>query len=135
MLELLRRLPPSFETRDAGVAALEAEGLERPLAQWMATNLVEVDGAYRLRIDLDDMEALLRDFFRVDLWGVIESPPDELVVHVVKASASNVLDGDALRRVEAAAANERVHLHVVEGGHWLNAENPQAVEELLVGHL
>lgn len=137
MLELLRRHPGPFRHRDEGVAALEDEGLATPIARWMGTNLEEgVDGAWRWRLDPDVMEALLRDFFALDLWEVVESPPEGVVVQVVKARDSSVLDGADLERVEAAAAaSDRVRLHVVDGGHWLNAENPDALVELLAGEL
>jgi esterase len=131
MLATLRQLPSSFASRDEGVAALEAQGLARPLAQWMATNLEESADGYRWRIDFDDMEALLRDFFRTDLWDVVESPPPGVEIHVVKAEASSVLEGEALERVRAATSHGRVHLHGVAGGHWVNAENPGEVQRLL----
>jgi len=38
--------------------------------------------------------------------------------------------------VEAAAArSERVHLHRIEGGHWVNADNPDGLVELLAREL
>jgi esterase len=79
------------------------------------------------------MEALLDDFFATDLMHVIEEPPEGLEVHVLRATRSDVLSGEAAARIEAAARRSgRVWLHDVEGGHWLNADNPAAVVELLV---
>jgi esterase len=135
MLSLLRRVPGEFATRADGVAALEAEGVTTPLAQWMATNLEESGGRYRWRLDLDDMETLLRDFFAQDLWPVVERPPAGAEIHLLKAEESTVLEGGALARAEAAAAAGRVHLHRLAGGHWLNADNPGAIEDLLVRQL
>jgi pimeloyl-ACP methyl ester carboxylesterase len=99
----------------------------------MATNLTrEDDGRWRWRIDVEDMEALMRDFFEVDAWDVVEAPSEGLHVHLVKAEASSVLDEDACARAESAARTTgRVHLHRVEGGHWLNADNPDALVALL----
>jgi hypothetical protein len=103
----------------------------------MATNLVrQEDGRLRWRIDPEDMEALLRDFFRTDAWEVVEDPPSGLELHFVKAEASSVLDESACRRVESAGVRTgRVHLHRVRGGHWLNADNPEALVELLAAAL
>lgn len=132
MLEVLRSLPGSFESRTAGVDALAAAGVARPIAQWMSTNLTEKDGRQVWRIDLDDMEAMLRDFFATDLWPVVESPPPGITVHLVRASESSVLSGAALERAQTAAADsDRVVLHEVEGGHWLNADNPERLVALL----
>lgn len=137
MLDVLRAHPGPFANRGEGVEALETEGLATPIARWMATNLVEGDdGSWRWRIDVDVMEALLRDFFDLDLWEVVEDPPAGAHVHLVKATGSSVLSGGPLERVEAAAArSERVHLHRIEGGHWVNADNPDGLVELLAREL
>jgi pimeloyl-ACP methyl ester carboxylesterase len=136
MLQALRAAPGPFATREAAAASIEAGGFAPPVAQWMSTNVdAGSDGAYRWRLDLDVMEALLVDFFRTDAWSVVEAPPAGCAIHVVRASDSEVLDERACARIEAAAAaTGRVHLHHVEGGHWLNADNPDALERLLVEH-
>jgi hypothetical protein len=39
-------------------------------------------------------------------------------------------------RIEAAGqANGQVVLHTVEGGHWLNADNPEGLQALLLEHM
>lgn len=133
MLEALRRVPATFPTRDAAVRAIEGEGFETGVAQWVSTNLASTDGEYRWRLDLDGIEALLRDFFRTDLWDVLEDPPGAAHIHVVKAIESSVLGEDACARIEQIGRRTgRVHLHRLAGGHWLNADNPEGVIELLV---
>lgn len=136
MLEALRRHPGPFISRDAGVRALEGEGVETPVAQWMATNLALVEGEYRWRLDFGAMDELLRDFFRTDLWDVVESPPAGGEIHFVKAERSDVLTEAACSRIEAAGRSTgRVFLHRVQGGHWLNVDNPDALVELLTARL
>lgn len=136
MLEILRRVSDRYDARDAAVAALMAEGVEKPTALFMTTNLDWDGEAYRWRLDLDDMEALLRSFFEADLWPVVEAPPARLTVHFIRATGSSVLREEAAERIRAAGqATGRVHLHDVEGGHWLNADNPEAVLTLLEGAL
>lgn len=132
MLMLLRRLPERFDDRDAAVAALAAAGVARPVALWMSTNLDWREGEYRWRLDLDAMEALLRDFFRQELWDVVERPREGLTIRFIRATDSPVLGAGAIERIRAAGeATGRVFLHAVEGGHWLNADNPEAVLGLL----
>jgi len=128
MLEVLRALPDVFESRAAAIDGLEERGVARPVARWMATNLEEGDGGYRWRIDPDDMEALLRDFFRRDLWSVVEEPPPGVAIHVVRATRSAVVSDEAAARIEAA---DRARLHSVEGDHWLNADAPDILARLL----
>lgn len=136
MLEQVRRLPDHFESRDALVQLLGKGGIALPVARWMATNLAgEPATGYRWRFNLEAIEALLHDFFRRDLWPVLESPPGSLQLHLVKAEGSDVLSGPALERVEGLTAGGRVVLHRVTGGHWVNADNPDALHELLAGML
>jgi len=136
MLNIVRSLPDRFPTRDALVDALVAHGMQKPVAQWMATNLeAGDDGSYRWRFDLTALEALLHSFFETDAWQVVEQPRDGLAVHLLKAEESSVLDGESLARAEAAAVNGRTFVHRVAGGHWVNAENPAAVQDLLIGAL
>jgi esterase len=133
MLEVVRSLPDGFGSRDEAIDGLVARGVASPVAQWMATNLVSDDAGYRWRFDLDAMDALIRDFFDLDLWAVVEDPLDDVTLHFVKAEESSVLSPAAAARIEGAG--ERVHLHRVAGGHWVNADNPDALVELLVAEL
>jgi len=115
------------------VSALEADGWATGVAQWMSSNLSPGEGGYRWALDFDVMSALLEDFFATDLMRVIEEPPEGLEIHVLRATRSDVLSDEVAARIEAAARRTgRVWLHDVEGGHWLNADNPAAVVELLV---
>ena len=123
-------------TRDGGAPATLSEAVQRGLAQWLAINLEPVEGRYRWRIEWDVMEEMLRDYFRTDLWDTLVHPPEEAQIHIVKATESNSLDEEAERRVEmAGTANGRVFLHRLEGGHWINTDNPEAVIALLRDNL
>jgi esterase len=136
MLEIVRRLPSRFGTRDELIGALERAGVQRGVAQWLATNLeADGEGGYRWRFDLDAMESLLRDFFRTDAWAAVESPPAGVEVHLVRARESSVLSGAALARARAAAEAGSVQIHEVDGGHWVNADNPDALVALLAERL
>lgn len=135
MLEVLRRCPGPFAIREAGVEAVLSQGHAHPVARWMTTNLVPGDGGFRWRLDADQMEALLRDFFRTDAWPAVEHPhgPD---LHFIRATESALLDEEACHRLEASGlVTGRVHVHHVEGGHWLNADNPAALVELMAREL
>jgi esterase len=136
MLEIVRALPTRFASRAEAVDAIEAAGMTRDVAAWMATNLRNTQNGFEWQLDFDAMEALLRDFFALDLWPLVENPPGHLHVHVVKAEESSTLDEDACARVlEAGRRNGRVHLHRVAGGHWVNADNPGALVQLLTREL
>jgi hypothetical protein len=102
----------------------------------MSANLAFSDGAYRWRLDVDAMAALLDDFFRLDLWDVVEAPPAGVELEFVKATQSDTLSEAACSRIATAGrAHGRVHLHRVAGGHWLNTDNPEAMLGLLQARL
>ena len=133
MLEVLEAHPGPFPDRESAVRAVVSEGFSLPVAQWMTTNVErDEEGAYRWRLRSDDVRSLLKDFFEADFWSLIESPPPGLEVHVVKARESSLLDEEDRRRVEKAErAHGSAHLHVLDGGHWLNVDNPEGVVALL----
>jgi esterase len=136
MIDVVRSLPADFGSRAEAVAALQEHGYAQALAQWMAMNLEPSGDRYRWTLDWDAMEAMLQDFFRTELWEVVESPPPAVELHFVKATRSDTLDEEAVARVEAAGrGNGHVFLHHLEGGHWINTDNPEGVIQLLTSSL
>ena len=133
VLGVLRRHPGPFGSR---AEAVEGEGYSPLVANWMAINAVRGEAGWEWRVDPDEMEAYLRDYFRVDAWEVAESPPPGTSIHFVKALGSSVLAESDTARIRAAGRRTgRVVLHEAEGGHWLNTENPGAIHALLAGTL
>jgi pimeloyl-ACP methyl ester carboxylesterase len=136
MLAMARRHRGPFASREEVVRAIEGDGFAPSVAAWMASNVVRRGDEFVWRLDFDVMEALLEDFNRTDLWGVVEAPPPGVTLHFVRATSSALLDDAARARIAAAHRRHgRAHLHEVEGGHWLNADNPEALVALLVGAL
>lgn len=135
MLATLESLPASFRSRGEAIEAIAAEGSPYPVARWMSTNLVPAGDGYRWRFDLPGIEALLHDYIATDLWPVVERPPTGVQLHFVKATDSAALSAGAMRRLRATASNGQVHIHELEGGHWLNVDNPRGLTALLGAHL
>lgn len=136
MLRAVKALPPVFRARDDLVAGLERSGFDRRTADWMATNLKPTEDGYRWRLDFAALEALLRDFLRTDLWGVVERLPPDVDLRVVRATQSDVIPEAAVLRFEAIGrATGRVFVDPIRGGHWLNADNPDALADLLAAQL
>ena len=134
MLDLIRRLPQRFARREDATEAIIAGGYARGVAQWMATNLVREGDGFVWRLDFDAMERLLLDFFHTDMWAVVESPREGQDIHIIKASESSAISDEAVKRLDAATG-ERLHLHHREGGHWIHAESPQVIADLLIQNL
>lgn len=134
MLQLIARLPDTFPSREAAADALVDGGYTRGVAVWMATNLSREGDAFVWRLDFAAMRRLLDNFFDTDLWPVVDnrSPTHEL--HFLKASTSSAMSESAAAHVEALNDAD-VHLHRRDGTHWIHAESPQTVIDLLVTHL
>ncbi|HEY5950448.1 MAG TPA: alpha/beta fold hydrolase [Kofleriaceae bacterium] len=134
VLNLMERLPKTWAKRDEFVAAVVAGGEALPLAQWLAMNVVADDtGAFTLRLDLEALRTMLRDYYAQDLWSVALDPalPGEL--HVVIAGRSTTLSEDDRERLRSAPPH--VHAHTIDAGHWLHIEAPANVVELLTSAL
>lgn len=132
MLAALRASPGPFSSRKEAATALQERGFSRPVARWMTTNLEGGDEAYRWRLDPDALAELLDDFFRLDLWDVVESGAGGRPVHFVKADDSDVLPEEECERIRALGERgDGVRLHRVAGGHWVNVDNPDALLNLL----
>ena len=75
LLALLAQTAPSGSpTGVRWSAAVQAAGFNDHIAEWTATNLVRRSDGYRWRFDLAALDLLLEDFFREDLWPVVERP-------------------------------------------------------------
>jgi esterase len=137
VMEVVHSLPPDFQSREQFVAAFAEHGYERGVGQWLAMNLERGEnGRLGWRLDWAGIEEMLRDYFRTDVWDVVEEPPGRMEVHVVRATDSNAIDSSDVARIVAAGQHTgRTFLHQVQGGHWVNTDNPDAIVDLLVDHL
>lgn len=136
MLEVVRSLQEPFDSREEAADGIVDRGFPRPVARWMTTNLERADDGFRWALDWSAMEELLEDFFATDLWSVVADPPPGWEIHFVKAENSEVLPAEACDRIRRAGRRTgRVFLHRLSGGHFLNAENPDAVVDLLAEEL
>ncbi|MEO5823906.1 MAG: hypothetical protein ABIT71_25655, partial [Vicinamibacteraceae bacterium] len=136
MLGLARELPQRVATRAQAIDGLTAGGISPDVAAWMASNLRRDGDGLVWALEWEAMEALLRDFFLRDLWPVVEAPPPGVALHFIKATQSSRLSEEACARIEAAGrATGRVHLHRVEGGHWVHADSPAVITGLLADAL
>jgi pimeloyl-ACP methyl ester carboxylesterase len=131
MLELVRGLPQTFASREEAADAIVAGGYSRGVAVWMATNLERQGDHFEWRLDFSVMEPLLHDFFTTDLWPVVEHHSPDHALHFLKASTSSAMSDEAAARIETMA-DPAVVLHRRDGTHWIHAESPQVVIDLLL---
>ena len=120
-----------FASRNAFIEAMTGDGITRPIAGWLAMNLVRDGDGFRFGPSLSRIQALLDDYFVQDLWSVLEAPTGPRV-HVVLGGKSAVFGADDIARVERLATGERVSLDVIDdAGHWVHVDAPDALREIL----
>lgn len=127
VLSVLRETPPQVPSRGAFIDSVTDRGLSRRVGQWLAMNLVRVDdGGFRFGLDLPRIEALIEDYLALDLWRVVETPPDGLVPHLIVGGRSSVFDGGSRKRVARLADQGTARLDVIEeADHWVHVDAPQ----------
>ena len=136
LLALLAALPERFEDRSDLVAAVREAGFNAHLAEWTATNLTRGPDGYRWKFDLASLDLLLEDFYRDDLWSVVDPSVPGREVFFIRATRGSIMDDAAAARIRRLEADgECVRLIELDGGHWLNMANPDGLLELLVRHL
>ncbi len=134
VLALLARLPRTYATRTDFVAAVEAGGQPRPIAQWLAMALQPGERGFVLPLDLPGLESLFRSVLSEDDWDVVDSVPPGHRLGFVVGGRSGVVEGAARERLAALAPI--VTLEEIPGaGHWLHVDAPEetfaAVERVL----
>jgi hypothetical protein len=103
----------------------------------MTTNLRKnlTDGSLTWRFDLDTIEELFADYGRHDLWPALSLPTTtDSDVHLVRATQNGMWrEAAVVASLEAAVEGNggRLHTHDVDAGHWLHAEKPGEVFELM----
>lgn len=133
LLAMITEVPTPIASRAALADLLLALGLSEPIARWMTTNLRPEGAGFVWRFDLDGVDAMARSFWRTDLWPALDVVAAKSKVMLVRAGRGARFSSAERTRVDAAAARgvleELVLPHV---GHWLHAEDPEALLSLMV---
>jgi pimeloyl-ACP methyl ester carboxylesterase len=133
VIDRLESLPRSFESRSAFVEAVVAKGETRELAQWLAQSIEKENDHVRFALDLDEIRALILNYYSRDLWPVVEHPPGVLQVHLVIADRSSAYSKqDRERAQRIGSSNPRVSVDVLDTRHWVHLEDPEGLLKTLL---
>ncbi len=134
VLATLGALPADWPSRQAFVDALVGRGQPQGIAQWLAMNLKRGrDGGRVFGPDLSVIRSLVEDYATIDLWPIVESPPEGTILHEVIGGRSAVFSAGERTRMQALAAQrDDLFVHVFEAaGHWIHVDAPDALVALL----
>lgn len=143
VIQAVRQTSTPAADRAHVVAELTGQGLSAGTAHWLATNLVRQPEGFVWRFNLDAIYELMLDYFRVDLWPVLEARASDSDFRVVVAERSDRWAPENRARLQALVETVRqpelsvrrsgtVELHIVpNAGHWLHVDNPAFLIELI----
>ena len=143
VIQAVRSTTTPARDRANVVAELGAQGLSSGTSNWLATNLVRQPEGFVWRFNLDAIYELMLDYFRVDLWPVLESRATSADFRVVVAEPSDRWAPENRARLQALVdtvaqpeisvrSGGTVALHIVpNAGHWLHVDNPAFLLELM----
>jgi pimeloyl-ACP methyl ester carboxylesterase len=129
VLRAVRAVPvPAASRRDVVQHLGEHAGLSSGLAEWMATNLKRQGEAYVWTFDLEGIEELMADYFRVDLWDFLQSERERPEFRLVVAERSDRWTPALRERARALPAASRVvYQELPDSGHWVHVDNPEGL--------
>lgn len=135
IVDLLMNLPSEFADRPAFTAWIEARGVSRPIAMWLAMNVRPIPNTTRFvfRVDVAGVRELLADYFRTDLWDILEDPRGPMRAHLVVGGKSGVVD--ATDREHAARCPKTTVDVIEEADHWVHVDAPDALREVVLRYL
>jgi pimeloyl-ACP methyl ester carboxylesterase len=132
LISALQRLPLPIPSRAALIDYLTKQGFSLGVSRWMTTNLRPADGAadgaLTWAFDLDGIADLYQSYEDTCLWDLLKAPPQGLRLDFVRATQSN-FRWSGHTESEIAAAGHRVH--PLEASHWVHADNPQGLFNIL----
>jgi pimeloyl-ACP methyl ester carboxylesterase len=137
VMAAVRAVPmPAQSRRDVVAHLMSSAGLSSGLAEWMATNLRREPQGYTWMFNLDGIEELMRDYFRVDLWGFLAQSRARPQFELVVAERSDRWTPELRQRARALPAAAQVHYHELpRSGHWVHVDNPVALLDLMAERL
>jgi len=146
IVDLLTELPTEFADRGTFTAWMEERGVSRPTAMWLAMNVRPLPNTTRFvfRVDIAGIRALLADYFRQDLWPVLErtrtlethmpeNAPASMQTHLIAGGRSNLVD-EADRERTRRSPNATLDV-IPEADHWVHVDAPDALRALVLGYL
>jgi esterase len=133
VLDTLDALPATFPSREFFIDHMAASGMDRPQIEWLAMNVRREGDAFRFRLDLPTIRALLEDYFARDLWQPIEEPDGRRRMGFILGGRSiTVSPDDRVRLAKLASHNPKLEVHILDNAdHWLHVDDPDGLFAIL----
>ena len=137
ILEALASLQPPFASKEDLMAQIGDRGIAKPIQMWMTTNVKkDENNAFVWKFNMDVVQELFVNYCNTDMWSSLGSAaPTHVDLHLVRAMHNPFWQRPTTPRLLKTAVrnNARLHVHDVDAGHWLHAEKPQELFDVMDG--
>ena len=126
----LREAPANFPSRRNASDFFISRGLPKPLANWMALNLITRAGQVEWRVDRQAIATLHANQRGEDLWGAAEEFGETGRIACIRGGASDYVSDEDASRLRSLG----IRIETIPGaGHFLHIDSPQALCRILSG--
>lgn len=133
VLQAMGKVSVPAATRGVAIADLVERSVPRPIATWLATNLVASDDGFRWCYDLATLDAMLRDYFQIDGYELLDRLPESVTIQLVRGGRSDRWSAAEVAELMEWEASGRIHHHLLpDAAHWLQVDDPQGLLETMV---
>lgn len=130
VIDALKRVNFAYATRDSFIDALVKEGVERTTAMWLAMSLRREPDGFHLSFDMRSIDALLDDYFEVDLWAVL-SLGTRSNTQVIIGEKSSVFAEEDRARCLALEGDAKLEVVMLPAGHWVHVDDADGLVNAL----
>ncbi|KAE8692523.1 40S ribosomal protein S14-3-like [Hibiscus syriacus] len=138
VLQTLQSLPSTVPSRKWLVNHMLELGFSKSLSEWIGTNLKKSGGEETWAFNLDGAIQMFNSYREMSYWSLLEHPPKELEIAIVRAEKSDRWDADVITRLKRLASQEgdgsagKISVHVLpNSGHWVHVDNPKGLLEIV----
>ena len=134
ILSALWEVPMPLDDRFGLKKILVDKGFKTSVAEWMITNLRPHQGGFIWRFHLPGIEEMIADYYKRDMWPIVERINNPVDVRIVRASKSDRWSTSELNNFNKLNGSGRAHL-LEKAGHWLHVDNMPGLQMMLMKNL
>lgn len=138
VLQTLQNLPPIVPSRKWLVNHMIELGFSKSFSEWIGSNLKKSGDQETWAFNLNGAVEMFKSYRKKSYWSLLEHPPKEMEIAIVRAENSDRWDPETVQRLESLDARERggsegkVAVHVLpKSGHWVHVDNPRGLLEIV----
>uniref|UniRef100_A0A7S1T8G2 AB hydrolase-1 domain-containing protein n=1 Tax=Tetraselmis chuii TaxID=63592 RepID=A0A7S1T8G2_9CHLO len=146
VIESVKSIPTPIPSKEWLDVYLKAQGYSPGLRQWLATSLIphsEVKGALDWQFDIQGAASMYASYRSADFWRLLHKPPPRTEIHIVRALQSDRWTPETLTSMDEAVTASRAdpsagkfhYLELEDAGHWLHADNPKGLHDMMLRRL